>query len=102
MKSTKDFAQASPRMKPVMIYDGYAHLSEQFFKLSKEVKVLNGWLTMLPGFIELGKSHPIDLGKLSELIEEVENSHDQLSAQFVEHAQVIEKILKSLTSNQKS
>lgn len=99
MKSSADFIKASPRLKPMMVQDGYVYLSEQFIKLSTEVNVLNTWISIMPALIETGKCDVMEVKKLAALIEQIESAHDQLAEQFVVHVEAISKLTKFLAKN---
>lgn len=96
MKKTSEFLHASPRMKPEMVIEGIQSASIAIAKLASEMKVLNGWLAVLPAYIACGKSQMPDAEKLDSVLNQYGANTDDLTEQVTIHAQYIDALLKYL------
>ena len=94
MKTTADFATASPDVRHAMIVDGYAHLAEAFSKLATEMKVFNGWLATVPSLAEIDQYPTNKLREILKLYDRMDDTYDNLVDQNILHALKFNSLVK--------
>ncbi len=93
MKTTAAFLHASPGMKSEMITEGFLTVSAHLSKLASEVKVLNGWLAVMPAYIACGKAEKPDGDKLTSVVAQCASNTDDLTEQHIILAQKIQDLM---------
>lgn len=92
MKTT-DLLNANPERRSQMVVDAYKHLASKMELLALDIRILNSWLTILPGQLSTGEVPMPDIDKLMANTERYELASDEMTAQVIDNAHNLKRFL---------
>lgn len=87
----KEFINATPKQKAIMITDGIEYLAWRMEKMATEMKVLNSWISSMPDFCKEYEEILFD-ESFKNAEEQFAYSRDNLTSQIILHSQVVTKL----------
>jgi hypothetical protein len=89
--STTLFLSSKPEEKTEMIGDGFNHVASRFQKISKELKILNAWIRLMPGLLaDAGAVSPED--RWQSQLKYYVAAGDSLAEAMVENAEALTEL----------
>lgn len=90
MKS-QSFLDAKPKRRTDMVVQGYEHLAVKMESLASNIKVLNAWLRLMPGFLANDHAKMPD-ESWRDVAETYAAAGDKLTAAMVENANLLKEL----------
>lgn len=94
MKS-QTFIDAKPKHRTEMVAQGYEHVSMKMEALAANIKVLNGWLKLMPGFLANDLAHMPD-DEFDRAAAQYVSAGDKLTSAIVDNANLLKELNEAI------
>lgn len=91
--TTSDFINASPEQKADMVLQGIDRMRYEFENVSRNLRVLRGWISTLPALVENGDALLPESSELLQKFTHYVKSTDNLTAQIVGMSENINQLV---------
>jgi hypothetical protein len=95
MKTT-DLLKAKPSQRAAIVVDAFVYLKSRTERLALDLKILNGWLDILPTHMANETVGFPDMDKLQANIDALEKSADELTLQLIENSHKMQRFMDAV------
>lgn len=94
--NTSEFLKASPEQRTDMVMKGYMHIHKTLSYLALDIKILNGWLKVMPGLLATDGAVIPDQDEFETIMKHGAEAGDMLTLQVMENISLLLEMLKAI------
>lgn len=94
--NTSEFLKASPEQRTDMVMKGYMHIHTTLSDLALDIKILNGWLKLMPGMLANDDAVMPNQEAFVAMMKNGQEAGDRLTLQVMENVFLLLEMLKAI------
>ncbi|HMG94376.1 MAG TPA: hypothetical protein VK589_30155 [Chryseolinea sp.] len=94
--NTSEFLKASPEQRTDMVLKGYMHIHNTIDSLATDIKILNGWLKIMPGLLANDAAVKPNHEEFEKIMHDGADASDRMTEQVIENVALLTELMKAI------